>query len=65
MKIIRPTQLSFLLSVSRSTLWRMEQRGELPARRQISQRLVGWLESDINEWLVTRPEVQSLQVPSL
>ncbi|WP_340104884.1 helix-turn-helix transcriptional regulator [Rhodohalobacter sp. 8-1] len=60
MKIIRPYQLMEKLSVSRTTLWRMEQRGELPSRRQISQRLVGWLESDLESWLKSRPLVNSL-----
>jgi predicted DNA-binding transcriptional regulator AlpA len=33
----------------------MEQRGELPQRRKISTGTVGWLESDIKEWLESRP----------
>lgn len=51
MKIIRPKQLAKMLSVATVTLWRMEKRGELPPRIQISSRAVGWLESDIQEWL--------------
>lgn len=51
MKILRPKELAKMLSVSTVTLWRMEKRGELPARIKISTRAVGWLESDIEEWL--------------
>jgi len=51
MKIIRPHQLTKILQVSTTTLWRMENRGELPARFKISTRAVGWLESDIEDWL--------------
>ena len=54
-KIIRPAELAEMLSVSKSTLWRMEQNGELPPRRQITKRCVGWLESDINKWLQGLP----------
>ncbi|WP_370647484.1 helix-turn-helix transcriptional regulator [Rhodohalobacter sp. 614A] len=54
-KIIRVNRLCDILSVSRSTLWRMEQTGELPRRRQIAKRTVGWLESEIEEWLKSRP----------
>ncbi len=56
MKILRPTELADVLSVSLVTLWRMEKRGELPPRRQISKRVVGWLESDIEDWINSRPE---------
>ncbi|MEQ9279510.1 MAG: AlpA family phage regulatory protein [Balneola sp.] len=51
MKIIRPKELADLLSVSTTTLWRMEKRGELPPRKRISTRAVGWLESEIKVWL--------------
>jgi prophage regulatory protein len=55
LKVIRPTELAEKLSLSTVTLWRMEKRGELPPRRKISKRIVGWLESDIEEWLKERP----------
>ncbi|OAN61023.1 transcriptional regulator [Balneola sp. EhC07] len=51
MKILRPTQLANQLGVSKSTLWRLEKSGELPKRITISERIVGWKESDIEEWL--------------
>lgn len=60
LKIVRPKQLAELLSVSTVTVWRMEKRGELPRRKQISSRTVGWLESDIKEWLDNRPFVESV-----
>ena len=41
--------------VSEATWWRMEQRGEAPKRRQISPGRVGWLESEILEWIKSRP----------
>tara|TARA_R110000868_G_scaffold306734_3_gene568107 strand:- start:34165 stop:34377 length:213 start_codon:yes stop_codon:yes gene_type:complete len=55
LRIVRPIELAELLSVSTVTLWRMEKRGQLPPRRQISSRIVGWLESELVEWLKTRP----------
>ncbi|HKK47408.1 MAG TPA: AlpA family phage regulatory protein [Balneolaceae bacterium] len=60
LKIIRPKQLAELLSVSTVTVWRMEKRRELPRRKKISSRTVGWLESDIKEWLDNRPLVESV-----
>ena len=32
----------------------MEKRGDLPPKVKISSRAVGWLESDIEDWLETR-----------
>lgn len=58
MKLIRPIQLAKLLGVSKSTLWRLEKSGELPKRVTISERIVGWKESDIEEWLESRKERQ-------
>ena len=58
MKILRPAQLASLLGVSKTTLWRMEKAGELPKRYSISERIVGWKESDIEKWLESRRENQ-------
>jgi len=60
LRIIRPKELAELLSVSTVTVWRMEKRGELPRRKKISTRTVGWLESEIKEWLEQRPLVESV-----
>ncbi|MCC5913384.1 MAG: AlpA family phage regulatory protein [Balneolaceae bacterium] len=57
-KIIRPAELAKLLSVSRSTIWRMVQNGELPPCRKVSNRCVGWIESDIMEWVTNLPTVK-------
>jgi len=54
LEVIRAKDLSKLLSVSLPTLWRMEKRGDLPKRVNISERVVGWLKSDIQEWLESK-----------
>lgn len=60
LQIIRPTELAEILSVSKQTLWRMENRGELPKRVKISKRAVGWLASDIQEFLNSKKEPETL-----
>jgi len=55
--IIRPGELVKMLNLSRPTLWRMEKEGRFPRRKQIGGRAVGYLRSEIEEWLRTRPEV--------
>lgn len=59
-KIIRASELAKMLTISKPTIWRMEQRGELPPKIQITERVSGWWESDILEWMKKR-EIQSTQ----
>ena len=40
--------------LSRSTIWRLERSGGFPKRRRISLNAVGWLESEVDEWVQTR-----------
>lgn len=47
-------QVADLLSVSTRTLTRMENRGELPPRIQITDRRVGYRESDIAAFINSR-----------
>ena len=60
-KIIRARELAKKLTISVPTLWRMEQRGELPPKIRISERISGWRESDISEWMKEREITQSTE----
>ena len=40
--------------VSRTTAWRMERTGGFPARVQLSPGRVGWWESDVTAWKMSR-----------
>ena len=44
-----------MTGLSHVTWWRMEKRGEAPKRRQISPNRVAWLESEILDWMQSRP----------
>ncbi len=50
-KVIKKVDLSAV------TIWRMERRGEFPSRIKIGHRRVGWVESELDEWLTDRPRV--------
>jgi predicted DNA-binding transcriptional regulator AlpA len=39
--------------ISPVTLWREERAGRFPKRRKITARRVGWLESEIREWIAS------------
>ncbi len=41
--------------LSRSSIDRLEDRGEFPPRLQLSDSAVGWLDCDIDNWIATRP----------
>jgi len=50
----REPQVRHATQLSRSTRWRLERLGKFPARRQLSANSVGWLRSEVEEWLVSR-----------
>ena len=41
------------------TIYRLEIRGEFPQRKQLSPNSVGWLESEIDEWIASRRSAKS------
>lgn len=45
-----------ILGVGRMTLYRMENRNELPPKRAISPRRVGWVRSEFMEWVSNLPQ---------
>jgi len=54
-RILRYAEVRRLTGLSGPTLWRLEQEREFPARRKLSNRSVGWMASEIEAWLETRP----------
>ncbi len=48
---VTQSQLAGILSVSRSTVHRMDAAGELPPRIPTKRRLARWAQSDIDLWL--------------
>jgi len=59
MRYLRIAEVAKKLGVSRTTIWRWERQGYLPPKRQIGPNIVGWLESDIQEFASSRPKVRS------
>lgn len=51
---IRKPELLKITGLSNSTIWRMEKIGQFPKRRKISKILVGWLSTEIEQWLQSR-----------
>mgnify|MGYP000912330146 CR=1 FL=1 len=51
MKILRPKDLAKMLSISKSTLWRLEKEIDFPSKVGVTERCKGWYLSDIEQWL--------------
>jgi prophage regulatory protein len=53
--VIDEDQAAAYLSLSVSTITKMERKGEFPKKRQLAGRRVGYLLREIDEWLEARP----------
>ena len=53
-RILRAHEVQKIVGISRSTIWRMERKGQFPARLPLGTGSVGWLKSDIESWVNSR-----------
>jgi predicted DNA-binding transcriptional regulator AlpA len=56
-ELLLHSDLKRLVPLSRTTMWRMERRGEFPRRISISDRRVAWRRSEIEAWLKRRAAI--------
>ncbi|WPL19890.1 putative transcriptional regulator [Thiorhodovibrio winogradskyi] len=52
--IIRPADIKAASGYSRSHAYSLMKRGEFPQAVKLGARAVGWLKSDIDQWLAER-----------
>jgi prophage regulatory protein len=58
--ILRRKQVSALTGLSRSTIYKFISEGKFPKQVNLGgARAVGWLSSEIQSWVDTRPKVKS------
>ncbi len=62
LKFIREPECQNITGLSRTTRWRLEKAGKFPVRRHMSQNTIGWLSSEIEEWVQSR--VDAAQSPA-
>lgn len=54
LKILRRPKVEERTGLSRSTIYSMIMTNEFPQSVRLGKRAVGWLESEINEWLLVQ-----------
>ncbi len=47
-------EVEHISGYSRTTIWRHEREGLFPRRVKIGKARVGWLESEVREWIAAR-----------
>jgi len=57
-RILRFPEVKALTGLSRSTIWRLEKLGDFPQRIRCGLRGVGWLESEIAEYINGRERIK-------
>lgn len=50
-RIVREAECKRLTGLSRTTRWELERHGQFPPRRRLGVNSVGWLESELREWM--------------
>jgi len=62
LKLLRFPIVRERTGLSRSTIWRLERRGEFPRHHRIAPNVVAWIEEEVAAWILERttaPEAQS------
>lgn len=54
--VLRIDQVAELLGCSIKHIQNLQKAGELPPRTRVSDRIIGWRESDLEAWLESRRE---------
>jgi len=57
-RVIRISELMNIIGTSRSSVWRWVKDGDFPAPLMLGPNSVGWLASEVYEWLENRPRVK-------
>ena len=57
--LLRIDQVAELLGCSERTVRNLHREGRMPTRVTVSERIIGWRESDLEAWLTSRREERS------
>lgn len=54
LQFVREPERKQMTGISRVTMWRLERDGLAPKRVQITERTVGWLRHELEDWIKNR-----------
>ncbi len=60
MNVLRLPQVLAKTGLSRSTTYSMISEGKFPKPVKLSKRAVGWVDADVEQWLITCREALSI-----
>lgn len=63
-RILRPAEVDKKTGLSRTTRWRLENRNDFPKRIKISDKTIGYLQSEVERWIQDRVRVSRQQPPT-
>jgi len=61
MRMLRKPELLQKVPLTYKSIWELEKDGKFPSRRLLGPRTVAWVESEVDEWLASRPLAQPSQ----
>ena len=54
-RIVREAEARKISGLGRTARWQLERAGNFPRRRAITGRITGYLESELRDWVRSRP----------
>ena len=64
-RFMREPEILKITGLSRATIVRLEKEGRFPLRRKISRQCVGWLSSEVDQWMTDLPDAQPNEEPEV
>ena len=60
-KILKLSEVLNITALSKCTIWLYIKKGLFPASVKLGPRRIGWFESDIQDWLLSKKEERELE----
>lgn len=60
-KVFRRAEVEAITGLARSTLYAQMHAGRFPLPVKLTSRAVGWMQSDLEDWLAKRPVAANLK----
>ena len=56
-RIMKIEEVEELTTLKRLTIWREEKQGRFPKHRQLTNKSIGWISSEIEDWIATHTSI--------